>query len=124
MQFRDSFEEQVQAELDKATAGHGPMASAHEAYAVILEELDEWWDEVKDRNHDGARRAFAIHELIQLAAMVRRAARDVYGLGLPDVPAALTFDPPTAAALDQTGPGRRAVEALNRAADARKDQTS
>jgi hypothetical protein len=81
MQFRDDFEERVQAELEKATAHHGPMASAHEAHSVILEEFEEWWDEVKDRSHLTNRREFAIKELVQLAAMVRRCARDVYQLG-------------------------------------------
>jgi hypothetical protein len=49
------------------------MHSAHEAYGVIREEFEEWWDEVKG---DSALRA--VHELAQLAAMCQRAAEDVY----------------------------------------------
>ena len=33
---------------------HTPMASAHEGYAVILEELDETWDEIKRRKRQHA----------------------------------------------------------------------
>jgi hypothetical protein len=40
------------------------MASAHEGYAIILEELDEAWDEIKANNNYAARR-----EMIQVAAM-------------------------------------------------------
>lgn len=32
---------------EKARDKHKPMNSPHEGYAVILEELDELWDEVK-----------------------------------------------------------------------------
>ncbi len=30
---------------------HGQYNSAHEAYAVIREELDELWDEIKRKDH-------------------------------------------------------------------------
>lgn len=63
------------AELDRARLHHGDMASAHEAYAVVLEELEEWWEEVQ--RHD---RVKGLLELIQLAAMARRAAEDIYGV--------------------------------------------
>jgi hypothetical protein len=76
MQFRDTFEEMVQAELERATGIHAPMPTEHHAYGVMYEELEEWRLEVKA--HD---RAKAITELVQLAAMVRRCARDVYRLG-------------------------------------------
>lgn len=55
-------------ELNKARAKFGPMASAHEAYAVILEELDEIWDIVKQKQTQrdyGALRK----EVVQLGAM-------------------------------------------------------
>lgn len=64
----------VKGELMKATALHGSMKSAHEGYAVILEEVDELWDEVKaDRGyHSGAQR-----EALQIAAMGARYVLDI-----------------------------------------------
>jgi hypothetical protein len=42
----------VQNELDKAVKKHNPMREEHEGYAVILEELDELWSEIKMREPD------------------------------------------------------------------------
>lgn len=66
----------VQEELIRATALHGPLNSAHEAYAVILEELDEFKAEVWKRTaaRDPAKMR---EELIQIAAMCARAAADL-----------------------------------------------
>jgi hypothetical protein len=58
---------------------HGPLASAHEAYAVLVEEMDEFWDEVKKRSENRDKLAMRT-ELIQIAAMACRAIHD---LGLP-----------------------------------------
>lgn len=58
------------AELRRArnVLHHGPMHSAHEGYAVILEELDELWDEV--RKHRSLENLAAMRrEAIQVAAM-------------------------------------------------------
>ncbi len=66
----------VWRELRDACVSYPPMASAHEGYAVLLEEVDELWDEVKKKpaNQDPARlRA----EVIQVAAMALRFALDV-----------------------------------------------
>lgn len=68
------FTRMVEDELARArakfpTGMHGP----HESYAVILEELDEFWDEVRGQNHDPDR---MLKELIQVAAMCARAAED------------------------------------------------
>lgn len=38
---------QISDEVVRATVLHGKMNGRHEAYAVILEELDEFWDLVK-----------------------------------------------------------------------------
>lgn len=64
-------------ELRGAQDKHRPMASAHEGWAVIKEELDELWDEVRKggslpRNAEAMR-----HEAIQVAAMAVRFAIDI-----------------------------------------------
>lgn len=64
------------AELARAQAKYPAMHSAHEAYAVLLEEIEEVWAlvKVKQANHDhAAMRA----ELVQVAAMAARFALDV-----------------------------------------------
>lgn len=62
----------VSIELERARQKHGPMRSAHEGYAVILEELDEAWDEIKRNDIVRAR-----EEMIQVAAMALRFLIDV-----------------------------------------------
>ena len=71
MNIEDAFEV-VGAELDRATSKFGPFNSAHEGYAVILEELDEAWDEIKRNNQEAATR-----EMVQVAAMALRFLVDV-----------------------------------------------
>lgn len=51
-------------EYIKARGKHAPMRGAHEGYAVILEELEELWDEVKKDKVEAAKR-----EAYQVAAM-------------------------------------------------------
>lgn len=53
-------------EYKQAISKHGPMASAHEGYAVIKEEVDELWDEIKKKHPDPANLR---EEAIQIAAM-------------------------------------------------------
>ena len=61
-------------ELDKATKTHGSFASAHEGWAVLKEEVDELWDEVKRRVKDPVAMR---KEAIQVAAMGLRFVFDV-----------------------------------------------
>ena len=63
-------------ELAKAQAKHAPMHGPHEGYAVILEELDELWDEVKAQHQDRDRMR---KEALQVAAMALRFIVDVCG---------------------------------------------
>lgn len=70
--------ELVIVELIKATNEHGPLASAHEGYAVIKEELDELWDEIKKQQHKRSRMRMA-EEAAQVAAMAIRFLLDVSG---------------------------------------------
>lgn len=66
--------ELVVAELARARARYAPMASAHEGWAVIYEEVDELWDEVKLRNPSPLRLG---REAVQVAAMAMRFLIDV-----------------------------------------------
>lgn len=76
------------AELRRGDAIHGrgivwPTNSvSHEAYGVLLEEVDELWDEVKKKHFD---RAAARKEAIQVAAMAIRFVMNVCDEN-PDVP--------------------------------------
>lgn len=64
--------ELVGQELQEAQTKFPPFNSAHEGYAVILEELDELWTVVK-ANH----RRSAIDEAVQVAAMAVRFVLDI-----------------------------------------------
>lgn len=61
-------------ELRKAQSKHDPMHSHHEAYAVIAEELEEYWEEVKKRQPDHGAMG---KELLQVATMAVRAILDL-----------------------------------------------
>ena len=66
----------VEEEFRRATATNGAFNSAHEGYAVLLEELEElkcWvWQKRCDRDH-----AAMAREAIQVAAMALRFITDV-----------------------------------------------
>lgn len=59
-------------EYSGATRKFGAFNSAHEGYAVILEELDEAWEEIKANDTERA-----IEEMIQVAAMALRFVVDM-----------------------------------------------
>jgi len=68
-------------EVETAEANYPPLNYPHEAYAVILEEVDEYWEEV--RKKQSARVMVDMRtELIHIAAMAFRAIRDTI-----DIPA-------------------------------------
>jgi hypothetical protein len=57
-------------ELIAAREKFGPMASSHEGYAVLLEEVEELWEEVRDNKRDVAAYKAAMRtEAVQVAAM-------------------------------------------------------
>lgn len=66
------------SELWSARSRFPDFHSAHEGYAVVLEELDELWDEVRtrDERRDMPRMR---REAIQVAAMAIRFAVDCCG---------------------------------------------
>ena len=59
-------------EIDRATKLYGPLKSTHEGYAVLLEEVDKMWDEIKKNDIDKAR-----EEALQVAAMAIRFLMDI-----------------------------------------------
>jgi vacuolar-type H+-ATPase catalytic subunit A/Vma1 len=71
-----AFPLHVRCEIERARAKHKPINSAHEGYSVILEELDEFWDEVK-RKLEMRDNRHMYEELVQIAAMAQRTAEDV-----------------------------------------------
>lgn len=76
MQKIDAILQEVKEELERATTKFGPFTSSHEGYAVIKEELDELWDEIKtNKRPDTLVRQRA--EVIQVAAMAVRFVMDV-----------------------------------------------
>jgi hypothetical protein len=65
---------EVAQEVMRARGKHPVFNSAHEGYAVLLEEVDELWTEIKIRQRDPLRlRA----EAVQVAAMAVRFLTDV-----------------------------------------------
>ncbi len=67
---------EVIVELRQAMLNHKPINSLHEGYGVILEELDEFWEEVRKQEKD--RQSYRQRkEMIQVAAMAIRIILDV-----------------------------------------------
>jgi hypothetical protein len=61
----------VIAELRRAEEKFAAFNSSHEGYAVILEELDELWDEIKGNKREGSTDR-QYKEAMQVAAMGMR----------------------------------------------------
>lgn len=55
----------VSVEVEEGTKKFGSFNSSHELYAVLKEELDEFWDSVKKNDPDP-------RELVQIIAVARR----------------------------------------------------
>jgi hypothetical protein len=66
---------QVENELMKAKETYPDFHSMHEGYAVLLEEVEELWNEVKRKPKDRNDRAIK-KECIQIAAMALRVIID------------------------------------------------
>ena len=63
----DDIFAEVKEELKRATRKFGPFNSPHEGYAIIKEEVEELWDDIKANNYENQRA-----ESIQVAAMALR----------------------------------------------------
>jgi len=71
-----SFQSDMEIELNYAQSKFAGYHSYHEAYAVILEELDEFWEIVRQQDNDRDPIA-ARKELLQIAVTAWRAAIDL-----------------------------------------------
>lgn len=67
--------EEVDHEIVAAERLFPAMRNVHEGYAVLLEEVDEFWEHVKT-NHKHRDTARMRKELIQVAAMALRVIKD------------------------------------------------
>ena len=67
---------EVLNELIRATRINKPFNSSHEGYAVILEEVDELWAEVRKRRAERDKGRMR-EECIQIAAMAVRFINDI-----------------------------------------------
>lgn len=68
--FEDAFQE-VRHELEEATRQYSSFRTAHEGYAILLEEVDELWDEIKKKPTERDSRKLRA-EAKQVAAMALR----------------------------------------------------
>ena len=71
-----NFKLLVDEELAKVRGKHRPQQSVHEGYAILLEEVDEFWDEVKKKQSNRDPEAM-LSELVQIASSAQRTAEDV-----------------------------------------------
>lgn len=65
----------VADEVTRTSEHHDEFNSAHEGYAVLAEEVDELWDEIKKRPETRSNAALR-KEAIQVAAMAVRLILD------------------------------------------------
>ena len=68
----DELIEALKNELEDATSKFGGFNSAHEGYAVLLEEVEELWEEIKGAQDPGN----MYLEAVQIAAMAIRFIMD------------------------------------------------
>ena len=71
-----NFKEDVSKELADAREFHPPILCIHEGYAVLLEEVEEFWAEVKKKTKQRDPKKM-YKELVQVAAMAQRIVEDV-----------------------------------------------
>ena len=69
----------VEKEYFRATKKFGKFHSAHEGYAVLLEEVDELWENVKLNQNSFSRTDLIQKEAIQVGAMAIRIIVDCGG---------------------------------------------
>jgi hypothetical protein len=74
--------ELIVKEMDYGRDKFGAYHNAHEHYAVLQEEVEEWWDAVKGNYAD-----CAMYELVQVAAVAMRYILENNTLDIEDIQA-------------------------------------
>ncbi len=77
MSDKKNFLELLQKETEKSKAKNKPISSIHEGYGLLLEEVDELFDEVKKKK-EKRDRDNVILELTQIASLCQRIYDDLY----------------------------------------------
>jgi hypothetical protein len=72
----NTYSEPIREELDRARNKFPDFHSMHEGYATLLEEVDELWQWVKEKQDHPGRKGLARAECRQIAAMAIRFAMD------------------------------------------------
>jgi len=67
----EKVDKDIAQEMEHATLHYGGFASYYEGYGVLLEEVDELWEEIKDKQSIPEN---LYKEAIQVAAMAREIA--------------------------------------------------
>ena len=79
------FSDDVRTELESARRNHPPINSIHEGYAIILEELDELWEQARKKTSERDLQNI-YRECVQIAAMAQRTAEDILCIPVPPPP--------------------------------------
>ena len=72
----DTFRTMMEKEMTSVRSRGHCCKSWHEGYGLMLEEVDEFWDEVKKRPK-ARDRVNALRELVQIATLCERIAIDL-----------------------------------------------
>ena len=74
--FLSGILQEIGAEFTKACLDHGSFNSPNEGYAVVLEKLDELWEEVRKKKADRDPGQMKL-DAVQIAAMAIRFVNDI-----------------------------------------------
>lgn len=72
----ESFDKLVKKEITKARKKHGKQNSIHEGFAILLEEVDEFWEHVRAKSHQ-RNYAELLKELVQIGSCAQKTAEDI-----------------------------------------------
>lgn len=75
MSVNTRFRKMVELEISRIRKKTYLSQSLHEGYGLLMEEVDEFWDEVKKKHHKRNKKNIR-HELVQVAALAEVISED------------------------------------------------